>query len=181
MIVVAIAAGLIGYVIGKPAPPQVQAKAPDTSEKSTEPKEPAFVKEGLVAYYPFNGNARDESGNGNDGKVNEARLDTDRHGKVSSSYNFDGVNDRIDIGTKHYPSGSEDRAVSLWLKLPAQQKAPMAVLWAAGKATPGRAVALAVHQQKGGKIFFGMDPHGGPYLPLIATSFDDNKCTIIVS
>ena len=53
MIVVAIAAGLIGYVIGKPASPQVQVKTPDTSEKSTEqekstepgkstePKEPA--------------------------------------------------------------------------------------------------------------------------------------------
>ena len=25
--------------------------------------------DGLVAYYPFNGNANDESGNGNDGEV----------------------------------------------------------------------------------------------------------------
>ena len=31
--------------------------------------QPAFLKEGLVAYYPFNGNANDESGNGNDGVV----------------------------------------------------------------------------------------------------------------
>ena len=29
--------------------------------------QPAFLKEGLVAYYPFNGNANDESGNGNNG------------------------------------------------------------------------------------------------------------------
>ena len=39
MIVVAIAAGLIGYVIGKPTPPQVQAEVPDASEKPTEPEE----------------------------------------------------------------------------------------------------------------------------------------------
>ena len=76
MIVVAIAVGLIGYVIVKPALPQVQVKAPDASGKSTElakPTEPAKPtpppgpKEGLVAYYPFNGNAQDESGNGNNG------------------------------------------------------------------------------------------------------------------
>ena len=26
--------------------------------------EPAFISDGLMAYYPFNGNAKDESGNG---------------------------------------------------------------------------------------------------------------------
>ena len=30
-------------------------------------KEPKFLKEGLVAYYPFNGNAKDESDNGYEG------------------------------------------------------------------------------------------------------------------
>ena len=43
---------------------------------------------GLVAYYPFNGNANDESGNGNNGTVNGATLTTDRFGDVNSSYNF---------------------------------------------------------------------------------------------
>ena len=32
------------------------------------------LNNGLVAYYPFNGNANDESGNGNDGIVNGASL-----------------------------------------------------------------------------------------------------------
>jgi hypothetical protein len=32
---------------------------------------------GLVAYYPFNGNANDESGNGNNGTVNGAALTID--------------------------------------------------------------------------------------------------------
>jgi hypothetical protein len=53
---------------------------------------------GLVAYYPFNGNANDESGNGNDGTVNEAVLTEDRFGQANSSYYFDGINDFINIG-----------------------------------------------------------------------------------
>ena len=36
---------------------------------------PSYVPtDGLVAYYPFNGNANDESGNGNHGTVNGAAL-----------------------------------------------------------------------------------------------------------
>ena len=37
--------------------------------------QPAFLKEGLVAYYPFNGNANDESGNGNNAKSFRSTLD----------------------------------------------------------------------------------------------------------
>lgn len=36
--------------------------------------------DGLVGYWPFNGNANDESGNGNNGTVNGASLTTDRYG-----------------------------------------------------------------------------------------------------
>ncbi len=46
--------------------------------------------DGLVAWYPFNGNANDESGNGNHGVVNGATLTTDRFGNPSKAYNFDG-------------------------------------------------------------------------------------------
>lgn len=53
------------------------------------------VAEGLIAYYPFNENANDESGNGNDGTVNGATLTIDRFGEVNSAYSFDGVDDII--------------------------------------------------------------------------------------
>jgi len=45
---------------------------------------------GLVAYYPFNGNANDESGNGNNGTVSGASLVNDRGGQSNSAYSFDG-------------------------------------------------------------------------------------------
>lgn len=47
--------------------------------------------EGLVAYYPFNGNANDESGNGNHGSVRgNVVLTSDRFGNANSAYRFPG-------------------------------------------------------------------------------------------
>ena len=51
MIVVAIAAGLIGYVIGKPAPPQVQAQPSDGRDKPAEPGKPS-ESDNVVKYPP---------------------------------------------------------------------------------------------------------------------------------
>jgi len=46
--------------------------------------------EGLLLYYPFNGSATDESGNGNHGTVIGATLTTDRFGNPNSAYDFGG-------------------------------------------------------------------------------------------
>ncbi len=58
---------------------------------------PSSLTTGLVGYWPFCGNANDASGNGNNGTVNGATLTTDRFGNANSAYNFDGVNDFIQI------------------------------------------------------------------------------------
>jgi hypothetical protein len=59
---------------------------------------PAMAQTGLVAYYPFNGNANDESGNGNNGTVlGGATLTTDRFGNPNSAYHFDGVSGIIEV------------------------------------------------------------------------------------
>ena len=59
---------------------------------------PSYLpKDGLVGWWPFNGNANDESGNGNHGTVNGASLTTDRSGKLNSAYDFDGVLNHIRI------------------------------------------------------------------------------------
>lgn len=50
---------------------------------------PSYVPtNGLVGWWPFNGNANDESGNGNNGTVNGATLTSDRNNQSNSSYNF---------------------------------------------------------------------------------------------
>jgi len=78
---------------------------------------------GLVAYYPFNGNANDSSGNGHDGTVSGASLTSNRFGQPNSAYNFNGTDASISI--PHSPvfdySGSDTIAFSLWANLSANQ------------------------------------------------------------
>jgi len=57
----------------------------------------AGLDEGLVAYYPFDGNADDKSVNGNHGTVHGATLTNNRFGNAESAYRFDGINDFIQI------------------------------------------------------------------------------------
>lgn len=74
----------------------------------------AGLDDGLEAYYPFNGNAIDETGNGYDGAVNGAALTDDRFGNPSSAYSFDGYTTYINIGTTlNFPCGN-NYAVSVW-------------------------------------------------------------------
>ena len=70
---------------------------------------------GLVGYWPFNGNASDESGNGNNGTVNGATLTTDRFGVVNKAYNFDGVNDWIEISDNNLLDLNNELTLSAWI------------------------------------------------------------------
>jgi hypothetical protein len=76
----------------------------------------ADLNEGLVAHYPFNGNANDESGNGNDGTVIGASLTEDRFGNVDSAYFFNENGDKItaeDIPDLQF--GTQAFAISTWV------------------------------------------------------------------
>ncbi len=67
----------------------------------------------LKGWWPFNGNANDVSGNGNNGTPNGTSLTADRNGITNSAYNFDGVNDKIGLGNFfNYTTFS----ISLWVK-----------------------------------------------------------------
>jgi hypothetical protein len=71
-----------------------------------------LVEDGLVAFYPFNGNAEDESGCGHSGIVLGPVPAADRHGMARSAYLFDGVDDYIEIP----PVVTTDAfSVSLWI------------------------------------------------------------------
>jgi len=69
------------------------------------------LNQGLVAYYPFNGNAKDMSGNGYDGKLNSPQPTTDRHGVDAQAYHFKG-GDHIALPPFQY--GGEF-SISLWV------------------------------------------------------------------
>ncbi|MBU0676285.1 MAG: hypothetical protein KJ950_16720 [Proteobacteria bacterium] len=73
-----------------------------------------FIQNGLVAYYPFDGNANDESGNGNNGTVRGAMLTADRFGNPNSAYSFDGTSGYIEIQDSTSLALTPDFSISLW-------------------------------------------------------------------
>ena len=75
---------------------------------------PASLQEGLIAYYPFNGNANDESGNGNHGAIYGARLASDRHMQQMKAFAFKHGH-YIDLPPK-FLSQQETLALAAWCK-----------------------------------------------------------------
>jgi hypothetical protein len=74
-------------------------------------------QEGLVGFWPFNGNANDESGKGNNGIVNGSALSEDRCDQANKSYLFDG-NDWIEIGNSNtLRSISKQISISSWFRI----------------------------------------------------------------
>jgi hypothetical protein len=79
---------------------------------------PSYIPtNGLVGYWPFNGNANDESGNGNNGTVISGLLSNDRLGNANSSYYLNGQTDYITV-----PAASNmlpnRLTLSVWVKIP---------------------------------------------------------------
>jgi len=76
---------------------------------------------GLVAWYPFNGNANDESGNGNNCTVTNCTLVPDRFGKLNRAYSFDGSNSTsIITGTANPVLSLSQVTLSAWVKIKGQ-------------------------------------------------------------
>jgi hypothetical protein len=70
----------------------------------------------LVLYYPFNGNANDESGNNRHGIVHGATLVPDRFGNPNRAYSFDGVSSYIDAGADTALNPLTGMTISAWIK-----------------------------------------------------------------
>lgn len=71
---------------------------------------------GLQAYYPFNGNANDESGNNNNPIFNNATITADRFGKPNSAYHFNGVYQYMRIPNKSSLNFRNEISLSLWVR-----------------------------------------------------------------
>jgi formylglycine-generating enzyme required for sulfatase activity len=79
------------------------------------------LSKGLVAYYPFNGNAKDESGNGRHANSVNAILSMDRFAAPNKAYDFNGVDSKIVASATGWPSGNSNRTVSIWINANAMQ------------------------------------------------------------
>lgn len=74
---------------------------------------PSNLYSGLVAYYPFNGNANDAAGT-NNGTVLGATLASDRFGATNAAYYFDGISNSIQLQSSPAVFGNQDFTISLW-------------------------------------------------------------------
>jgi hypothetical protein len=74
------------------------------------------LDKGLQAYYPFNGNASDESGNNNNPIFNNATITADRFGNPNSAYHFNGVFQYMRIPNKPSLNFRNEISLSLWVR-----------------------------------------------------------------
>ena len=73
------------------------------------------INTGLVAYYPFNGRAVDESGFGNHGVLNGATLTRDRFGYPNQAYHFDGASSILVADSKSL-NPTNGLTISVWFR-----------------------------------------------------------------
>jgi hypothetical protein len=73
-------------------------------------------RDGLVAFYPFNSNANDESGNGLNGVVNGPTSIADRFGNGNKAYSFDGIDDHIAVGNPTALQIINSITLSVWVR-----------------------------------------------------------------
>ena len=101
---------------------------------------------GLVAYYPFNSNAQDASGNNNHGTPqNGVMFGVDRFGSAGKAASFDGVNDLISIPDESSLNFSSSFAVSFWIK---------ASIWGDGNNDARGIISKKANDVSAGYVFY---------------------------
>ena len=105
----------------------------------------ADLTSGLVAYYPFDGNASDMSGNGNHGTVHGATSGADRHGMSGKAYTFDGANDYIQSSSATVTGTAY--TITAWIKMNQSSNGPIVTLGYGGNLLKNLAFLAEVGQR----------------------------------
>ena len=95
---------------------------------------------GILAYYPFNANADDESGNGHTGTVSSATLTQDRFGATDAAYLFDGTNSQITAAGVEM--SATNITIAFWSKR--SDSDPNSFRWVVSHGTPAKDTGLHV-------------------------------------
>jgi hypothetical protein len=137
----------------------------------------AMAQTGLVAYYPFNGNANDESGNGNNGIVGNIPynpvLTEDRFGAANSAYVFDGVDDFIHVLDNSSLDITGGITLVAWI-YPSEKKTQHIVR----KGPEANTSPYDLHLSQTGDVIFSLTLNGGsPEVRKIG--YDVNRWTFV--
>ncbi|MCD6308870.1 MAG: hypothetical protein J7M24_07730, partial [Candidatus Latescibacteria bacterium] len=115
----AASAGSYAWTVPASTSTSVLVRVSDTSNASLNDQSDAeftIIAGELIAYYPFNGNANDETGKGHTGTVTGAQLTTDKDGNSNSAYSFDGDSDIIEIADASDLHITSEITISAWVK-----------------------------------------------------------------
>ena len=119
---------------------------------------PENLQRGLIGFYPFCGNANDESGNGNHGTVNGPSLKPDRFGMSNQAYSFDGSNDLINFNANSNFNIVGDITISCWCK-PNSSVNNQQIVWFGDEQSGKDPYSLAFNNQK--QFYFRRDVGDG--------------------
>lgn len=97
----------IDYNVLKTSPINSEASVFDTSE----------LRNGLIAYYPFSGNADDLSGHDHNGTIYNVSLTKDRHGISKAAYYFNGHSSNIKVPTDSELNLKGSFSISSWFNM----------------------------------------------------------------
>lgn len=123
------------------------------------------LSEGLIAYYPFNNNTNDESGNDYNLAVKDAVPTSNRFGEPFKAYNFNGRNAFMLIPKLLKANNLRQVTISVWVKT--EQLANESIL------------SFLPQEQISCSYFLGFDNSIGTYRTLhkMVTTVSPNNCT----
>lgn len=79
--------------------------------------EPSFIKNGLVGYYPFNGDLKDYSGQANHAIGTYTTFSFDRFNNSDGAIHFNGINDFITINNFSKSLDNNEGTILIWSKI----------------------------------------------------------------
>jgi hypothetical protein len=146
--------------------PSSQPSVQPSLQPSTQPtfRISSSLKNGLVAYYPFDGNADDNSGNGNHGMVHSATFVTDRSGNSHNAIHFNGIQSYVEIPGAQFNFQS-NMSVSFWIK-PSMAQAQWTVIFDKSVYESSGSVNVAGYQ------FIQTTTQSNAFAFLVCTSFN---------
>ncbi|MCD4663772.1 MAG: LamG domain-containing protein, partial [Bacteroidales bacterium] len=116
------------------------------------------LEEGLVAYYPFSGNADDASGNGYNGLITGATFTDDHNGTPNSAISFADASQNVDLlNTDAFSFGQGSFSISYWFNTSASNVYMAAFINGCGAWAPGIVCGLNWDM---GRIIFGVGADG---------------------
>lgn len=114
--------------------------------------------EGLLAWYPFNMNTDDESGNMHDGIVHGCEFVSDRSGVSARALAFDGVSDYVKLDRMNsFNASLESFSVSFWIRSSTSNVTDYeTVMKTINFAPAGTMFSVEVHRGKSGSLVIGV-------------------------